>query len=148
MTALTQVVQTWSDLYSGSAALRTAIGFSHLGALLVGGGCAVGDDLGTLRATDLAHLPKHRKGVHRTVVAGLVVLVVSGALLLLANLDTYLHSTVFWIKMGLVLALLGNGLAIIRAEREWHEKHIRRVALISLSLWVITTFAGVALMNS
>ena len=148
MTPIAQIAQAWADLYSGSPALRTAVGFSHLGALLVGGGCAVGDDLATLRANDLAHLPKHRKGVHRTVVAGLAVLIASGALLLLANLDTYLHSTVFWIKMGLVVALFGNGLAIIRAERAWRDTHIRRVARISLALWILTTFAGVALMNT
>lgn len=148
MTTIAHVAQAWSDLYSGSPTLRTAVGFSHLGALLIGGGCAVGDDLATLRASDLAHLPKHRKGVHRTVVAGLATLVISGALLLLANLDTYLYSKVFWIKMGLVLALFGNGLAIIRAERDWHETHIRRVARISLALWILTTFAGVALMNA
>jgi hypothetical protein len=148
VTTLTQVAQTWSDLYSGSPVLRTTIGFSHLGALLVGGGCAVGDDLATLRASDLAHLPKHRKGVHRTVVAGLAILIVSGALLFFANLDTYLYSKAFWIKMGLVLALFANGLAIVRAERVWNETHIRRVARISLALWILTTFAGVVLMNS
>ena len=148
MTTLAQVAQAWSDFYSGSPALRTAIGFSHLGALLVGGGCAVGDDLATLRASDLAHLPKHRKGVHRTVVAGLAILIVSGLALFFANLDTYLYSKVFWIKMGLVLALFANGLAIVRAERVWNEVHIRRVAGISLALWILTTFAGVLLMNA
>lgn len=148
MTTIAQVAQAWSDLYSGSPTLRTAIGFSHLGALLVGGGCAVGDDLATLRASDLAHLPKHRKGVHRTVVGGLAILIVSGALLFFANLDTYLYNKVFWLKMGLVLALFGNGLAIVRAERDWNEVHIRRVAGISLALWVLTTFAGVLLMNA
>src|SRR5262249_9470751 len=96
-----QWIEGWSTFYSAHASLRSAVEFVHVGGLLAGGGCAVAADLATIssarensaaRATELQLL----KRTHGLVVAGLVALVVSGVLLLAADLPTYLHSMVFW----------------------------------------------------
>ena len=73
---------------------------------------AIRDDAGT-RALRLAAL----KGIHRVVLAGLVVIIVSGVLLFGADVDTFLYSKVFWLKMGLMLLLMANGAVLVRAER-------------------------------
>jgi cytochrome b subunit of formate dehydrogenase len=64
---------------------------------------------------------------------------------------------VFWVKMLLILALLGNGFVMTRAEqalrsdgqreddRAW--THLHHTAAVSLILWFAITLAGVALVN-
>jgi len=63
---------------------------------------------------------------------------------------------VFWLKMGLIVALLGNGAVMTRVERtlagasggsadQW--RRLRGIALTSLVLWLAITFAGVVLTN-
>src|SRR5579864_2154273 len=102
---LGHAVQSWASLYANHAVLRTAIVFVHLGGLVAGGGCAITADLATIsvsrggspgRAIQLQIL----KRTHSIVVIGLVALVSSGLFLLAADLDTYIHSVVFWLKMG------------------------------------------------
>ena len=108
-------MQGWEHLYSHSAVLRTFIGFAHIAGLVIGGGMAIVADRSTLRAyrrgddrgVELATI----RSAHRVVIGGLIVVVASGALLLAADLDTYLHSRIFWTKMALVL-LLVNGIAV------------------------------------
>src|SRR5215831_5527969 len=91
----------WSTFYADSAMTRTFVTFAHIGGLIVGAGRAV--------LTDGMMLSAWRRGVdaknvalvvlaesHRTVLAGLGVVVVSGILLFAANLDTYLVSRFFW----------------------------------------------------
>ena len=51
----------------------------------------------------------------RVVVAGLTLIVISGLLMLAADLDTFLHSRVFWIKMTLIVLLLINGALLTAA---------------------------------
>ena len=120
MAPLRELVDTWSSLYSNSAALRSAISFAHVGGLVGGGGCAIAADLGTLRA--LGHAPAilraeiHRVHlVHEIVISGLAVVVVSGLMLMLADVDAYLASRVFWLKMALVFGLVLNGAVLVRA---------------------------------
>ena len=81
-------------------------------------------------------------------------MLVSGVLLLGADLDAYLESTAFWFKMALVALLLGNGLIVLRAERRVERGDqtgwptLRRVSIASLILWFATTLAGVVLPNA
>jgi uncharacterized membrane protein len=155
---LKTVLESWSSLYSNHAALRTGIEFLHIGGLLAGGGCAIAADRTTLmamrdepltRAAKLSSL----KGIHRIVLAGLFVVILSGLLLFGADVDTYLYSKVFWIKMGLMLLLMVNGVVLIRAEH--HAEHgdpvawtrLAITATASLALWLLTTLAGAALPN-
>jgi len=152
------LLATWASVYSNSALLKTALGFAHLGGLLVAGGGAIAADRAVLTAPQddaderRRHLAK-ADATHRYVIAGLVAVMLSGVLLCAADLDTYLASRVFWLKMGLIVVLLGNGLLLARAERAAKSgaasgwPRLRRASVASLALWLITTFLGAALPN-
>lgn len=92
---------------------------------------------------------------HRPVLIALSLVFASGLLFFLADLDTFLTSWVFWLKMGLVAMLMANGLLLLRAERavardpnsaaSW--RGLRRRAATSLLLWLAITLAGTTLVN-
>jgi hypothetical protein len=155
---LTQLVESWGSLYANHAALRTAIEFSHIGGLAAGGGCAVVMDLATVTAAreSVALRPallQILKRTHRIIVLGLVALTISGVLLFAADVDTFLYSRVFWLKMGLMALLLANGALLAAVERQairgdaraWARLHYAATA--SLALWGLTSLAGAALPN-
>jgi hypothetical protein len=155
---LSHLIESWVSLYANHAALRTGIEFMHIGGLVAGGGCAITADLATITAvrngsaarTTQLHLLKQ---THLIVVLGLVALAMSGLLLFGADVQTFLYSRIFWLKMGLMVLLLGNGLLLLRGERRvqhgephaWARLHYTAVA--SLVLWFLTTLAGAALPN-
>jgi hypothetical protein len=156
---LTHVLELWASYYSDHAVLRTAIDFLHVGGLLVGGGCAVAADRMTLRATRRPSSDRRValdtvRDIHRIVLVGLVAVMASGLLLFAADVDTFLHSTVFWLKMGLVALLLLNGSLLVRAERLIQGEddargwgRLRLTSGVSLALWLLITLAGAALPN-
>ena len=90
---------------------------------------------------------------HGIILGGLAVVIASGALLFAADLDAYLASRLFWIKMALVVALMINGAVLTRAEHlasnnrgdSWGT--LKWTAIASLCLWFLTTFIGAALPN-
>jgi len=145
---------SWSDIYSNSAFLRSAILFAHVGGLLVGAGSAVAMDRITLTAAPGdAHQLKALAGSHRIVLGGLVAIIVSGVLMLAANLDTFLVSRFFWTKMALVLLLLINGVRLTRAEAAARAgaasgwARLRSASVASMVLWVLITLFGAILPN-
>jgi hypothetical protein len=136
-------VRDWAHLYNNSTAVSSAVTYVHLAGLLVGGGFAIVADRDAFRSPpardDFAH-------VHKWVVAGLAVMFASGILMMLADLNTYLTSPVFWVKMGLIALLLGNGYARIRAEKAagpW----LRRTSAVSVVLWLAVLLAS-TIMNT
>ena len=146
--------EAWSEIYSNSAVWRTVVLYAHVGGLLVGGGCAVAADRLTLHAAPGdAHQLQAIGGVHRVVLAGLAALVVSGALMLFANFDTYIVSPYFWTKMALFVALLGNGVRLSRAEQAARAgvpsgwARLRSASTASLVLWLLITLFGAILPN-
>jgi hypothetical protein len=78
---------------------------------------------------------------------------ISGLLLFGADVDTFLHSRIFWLKMGLMATLVLNGVLLLHGQRRvqrgdangWTRLH--RTAVASLVLWFLTTLAGAALPN-
>ena len=155
---LSHLIESWVSLYANHATLRTGVEFIHIGGLLAGGGCAITADLATItavregpqaRSTQL-HLLKR---THRLVVLGLAALAISGLLLFGADVQTFLYSRIFWLKMGLMVLLLINGVMLLRGERQvtsgdanaWRRLHL--TAVTSLVLWFLTTLAGAALPN-
>lgn len=155
---LTHVLDAWTSLYSNHALLRSTIAFVHVGGLVLGGGCAITADLATIEAvregpmgrTTQLHVLKR---THAIVVTGLIALVASGALLVAADAETFLHSRMFWVKMGLMALLIVNGLVMLAGERRvqrgdaraWGRLHT--LAVSSLCLWSLTTLAGAVLPN-
>ncbi len=155
-----ELVAQWASLYNESSVISTSVTFVHLGGLLLGGGCAVAADRMTLRLSPAnsarfrAHL-QELHGVHRPVLIGLALTLVSGMLMLAADLETFLPSTLFWFKMGLIAVLLGNGLRLRRAEMAlrfgWADQdrgwlRLQRAARASLTLWFGSLLLGTALL--
>jgi uncharacterized membrane protein len=155
--ALVRLAHSWSALYQNSAAIRTSVGFAHIGGLVVGGGCAIAEDRAILAAVHRTlkgrrDEVRRERPAHAVILAGLAVVVVSGLLLFAADRETYLYSTPFWIKMGFVVALLGNGAVLARAERQFDRdpamwRRVRRTSILSLGLWLMTTLLGATLPN-
>ena len=115
---LTSLVAPWADLYGDSTLLSTLVTCAHVGGLLYAGGLAIAADRATLAATDdsarsaqLAQLGR----LHRFVIRGLILVVVSGALMLASDLDEFFGSPLYWTKMAAVVALLVNGARMRRA---------------------------------
>ncbi|MDE3155912.1 MAG: hypothetical protein KGN76_12460 [Acidobacteriota bacterium] len=155
---LSQLIANWAAVFGNYSALRTAVDFAHVGGLLAGGGCAVAADRATLIAARQEAQVRTQQlralhGVHRVVLVALVFVVLSGVLLLASDLQTYIASDIFWLKMGLVALLLMNGGLLLRFERG-AEQGLERAwrglcyaSIASLALWFLTTLAGVALTN-
>ena len=155
---LLHLLESWVSLYANHPALRTGIEFAHIGGLVAGGGCAITVDLATISttrkgsATGMTQLQLLSR-THRIVVAGLAALAFSGLLLFAADVETFLYSRVFWLKMGLMVLLLANGALLLLRERQvrqgepraWMRLH--HTAVASLVLWCLTTLAGAALPN-
>ncbi len=157
-----QLTAPWAHLYGDSKLVSTSVLFGHLGGLLLGGGFAIAADRTTLRmvrATAAArriHL-QELHAVHRPVVIGLAVTFVSGLLLLAADVEALLPAPLFWLKMGLIAALLGNGVVLERsvaalrsgtgcAGRFW--RRLELAARTSLLLWFGSLLLGTALLTA
>ena len=114
-----------------------------------------------------AHHLAELRAVHRPVVAGLLIVNLSGVLLFLADVKTYAASVAFGLKLLLVALLLANGLWMTRAEEQLRDgalrvdggrrgtgpqadrawRRLRLASAASAVLWVATTFVGVVLSN-
>ena len=158
MMPIREIADTWASVYSNSAAIRSGVSFAHLGGLVASAGPAIAADRVLLRAMRrghdavLAELATMRT-THILVVSGLAAVTVSGLLLMLADLDAYLQSTVFWIKMVLIVALTLNGMLLVRADRLLARgprgvSVLRAASIASLVLWFVTTLAGAVLPNA
>jgi hypothetical protein len=155
---LGQLVAPWAHLYSDSKAVSAAVLFLHLVPLVVAGGTAWVADRATLRASRGEPADRTRQlvelaGTHRLVVGGLALSFVSGVLLFASDVDTFLPSPFFWTKLALVVLLLANGFLITRTERALESggdegalwARLRTLSILSGTLWLATTLAGVVL---
>ena len=157
---LARLVEPWNGLYSDSKAVATAVMFFHLVPLLIAGGAALTADRATIRASRLNVEDRTRQlgelaRTHAIVLVGLALSFVSGLLLFLSDVDEFLASPWFWVKLGFVGLLLVNGFVMTRTERAlanggdqgvlWDR--LRTISVLSLTLWIATTLVGVALTN-
>jgi hypothetical protein len=158
MTALSQLVSRWAHFYGQTRAVSATVTYLHLVGILSGGGVAIATDVAALRLSPdrVADWPgelDRLAAVHRWVVGGLALIFASGLLLLLTEVDTFATSGVFWVKMGLVALLLGNGYARLRCEIALRQGSVarwgwfRRASIASLALWFLVLFFG-ALLHS
>ncbi len=165
--ALVKWCQPWNDLFSHSKVVSGSVTGAHILALLFAGGLAIAADRLTLRAhrrdraTRVQQLLEVR-AVHTPVLVGLAVLLVSGLLLATADVDTFLHTPFFWIKLSCVALLLVNGGILTATERRLHAmigraepspaeealwSRMRTLAWSSIALWTVTAVAGIVLSN-
>ena len=158
--ALARLAEPWNTLYSDSKVVSSAVVFLHLLPLLVAGGAALTADRATLRAArgttdDRARQLGELARVHAVVLGGLALSFVSGVLLFLSDVDEYLGSPVFWVKLGFVGLLLLNGFMMTRTEKALASggdetalwARLRTISVLSLVLWTTTTLVGVVLMS-
>ena len=155
---LSEMAQPWASLYNNSRLVSSGVMFSHLAGLVLGGGGAVAADRASLRAVrasasqQTSHL-RELALVHRAVLWGLGLTFGSGLLLAAADVETYATLPAFWLKMGLILMLLANGVLMQRTERvlssgqpAWRRLHTTAVA--SLVLWFAVVLASTFLTSA
>ena len=151
---LIDLAQPWATLYGDSQPVSVAVMFVHFSGLLIAGGAAVAVDRETLAApVDDADARAHGiatiRAVHRWVLIGLGLTVISGVGLVASDLKTYWSAPAYWTKMGLFVLLLINGLWLRRTERRpdstergpWTK--LRWAARISLALWFGILFTSI-----
>jgi hypothetical protein len=165
--ALARPFESWNALYSHSTVLSTTVTTLHVGAMFLGGGLAIAADRTTLRVTaghpdERAHQLAELSDIHRPVMIAIVVLFVTGIAMTLADLENFLTSPVFWIKITFVTLLLVNGALLQRSEstlrRTSHDdvsavtptrwRRLRRFSVLSVTLWIATFLAGSILTNA
>lgn len=141
--------------------VQAATTFAHLAGFLLGGGFAIAADAATIRAARRTEPRRRRQltyihGVHRLVLAGLAVTLVSGLLMLAADLESLAASRIFWVKITLVVLLIANGGVMARTESalragtteaDRHWMRMRRTAVCSFVLWFAAVLAGALLVN-
>jgi hypothetical protein len=159
--SLVTTLEPWATMYGDSTALSVGLTFTHLGAMMVGGGLAIAADRTVLKAgtvTDAAtrvRLADALADVHRPVIMALALSAVSGVLQLAADLETFVNSKVMWVKLGLLVALAVNGALMLRNERTVRRTAgtgkqfgtLRIRAVTSVVLWLSIVLAGVGLMQ-
>jgi uncharacterized membrane protein len=153
------LVSRWARVYADHKAVSGGITYVHLAGILLGGGLAVSADRTVLRWSPEPGADRSRElqslaATHRWVVGGLGLTFVSGVAMLLADVDTYLTSAVFWTKMGLIALLIANGYVNLRAEAAFASggvaqwRRLRGTAVASLVLWFAVLLAGTVLTAS
>lgn len=157
---LTSAFAPWHKAYADSNVISTAVTATHIVALLVGGGLAIGADRTTLRALkrqtpDWQNHLAELHAVHRPVVVMLAVLFISGVAMAAADVETFATSPLFWLKLALVTLLLLNGFVLYRTEGRLQRTlsaplldRLKLTTYLSLLLWVLTTIAGTVLTNA
>ena len=155
---LSKLAAPWADLYGDSKVISAGVLFLHLAPLIIGAGAAFAADRATLRAARQGTVERARQlrelaGIHRIVLFGLVLSNASGWLMFFSDVETFLASVYFWIKLALVGALLVNGFIMTRTEVALAHSQdsaplwsrMRMLAYVSGVLWLATTLAGVVL---
>lgn len=151
----------WAALYNNHPLVQSGVVFAHISGLMVGGGAAVAADRAALRARHAdpdgqrRHVEQLRL-VHRTVLAALAVVVVSGVLLFAADIETFVASPVFWVKMVLVALLAVNGWVLTRTGQKLETtgvaatagwRRLTTTSVLSLCLWFLIILIGAVLVS-
>ena len=161
MNQIEELLAPWQAAYGDSTFISTTVTAIHLIAMLVAGGLALAADRATLRVTDEVEGERERhlgelNAIHRPVLIGLAFLVISGLAMLTADIATFVASPIYWVKMGLVVLLVFNGVVLERTETALRSgrasisswKKLRFSAMASVFLWIATLVAGVVLTNA
>lgn len=151
---LTHAAEAWSAFYDDHRILQIAVLFAHVAGLVLGAGAALAADRAILAAargtTDRPACLAELARTHRVVTRALALVVLSGMLLTLTDLETFLASRVFYLKGAFFVLLLVNGLVLLQAERRAERaagerawRTLRASAIASSVLWLATILLGV-----
>lgn len=156
--ALANLAEPWAKFYGDYKAVSAGVLFLHLVPLIIAAGAAFMADRDTVKLARAGAAERERQlreiaSIHRVVLFGLSLSFVSGVLMLLSDVETFVGSIFLWIKLALVALLLVNGWMMTRTEKAlaanaqsdvlWNR--MRTIALMSAALWLLTTLAGVVL---
>jgi uncharacterized membrane protein len=157
---ISHFAKPWATAYGDSKLLMNSVTFVHVAGFLVAGGLALSADRAVFRARNADEATRRVQlaelnAVHTPVLVGLAVAFVSGLLLFLSDVATFATAPVFWIKMGFLVLLLGNGAVLSRAGHRLAQgdgdggswKVLRRSAAASSALWLVAVLTGVMLVN-
>ena len=162
---LAKALEPWKSAFSDSKVIAGSVTGVHILALLFGGGLAIGADRTTLRLATTDESERNRlladlHDVHRPVLIALSFLFVTGVLLASADVETFLPSPVFWVKLSLIALLLGNGGVLTLTENALRAQpavapdqraklwsRLRMSSMCSIALWTATAIAGITLVN-
>jgi uncharacterized membrane protein len=156
--ALAKLAEPWAKIFGDYKAVSAGVLFLHLVPLIIAAGAAFMADRDTLRFARGGPADRERQlrelaSIHRVVLFGLTLSFVSGVLMFLSDVETFVGSVFLWIKLGFVALLLVNGLMMTRTEKALAANvqsdalwtRMRTIALMSAALWLLTTLAGVVL---
>ncbi len=162
MVSLDQIAQwldPWNRLFSHSKWVAGTVTGAHIMSLMFGGGLAIAADRTTLRvdrsdSEARAEQIREIRAVHVPVLISITVLLVSGVLLAAGDVETFLPSVWFWVKIALVVLLMINGSVLTVTERNLGGEltdagwtRLRTLARISIALWTATAVVGIVLSN-
>jgi len=152
------IVQPWTDYYASSAGIETTVMFLHLGGMVAAGGLAFTLDRAVLRTARSkgmrrGDLARELHQSHNAVIAGLLVVLLSGLALTASDPTVFLVSWIYWAKMITVVLLLANGWTLKRSGEalladptsEGAFRGLRRAAVRSAGLWALSVLGGVAI---
>jgi hypothetical protein len=155
---LVELAKPFAHLYNNSKPLSIGTTYVHHAAVLGAGGLAIAADRASLRlrAGDAATVARHiaeQATLHRLVIGGLALSVLSGVMMFASDVETFALSLLYWSKMGGFVLLLGNGLLLQRAEKRLAADPgdgkalgaLRFSAGVSLFLWFAITLLGTIL---
>lgn len=156
---LEAIVKPWEKFYSKSSPTQAVVIFTHIASMLGAGGLAISADRAMWRARKASDEVRSRlvaevESLHRPVVIGLALSVLSGALMTAADLKTFGVSPVWWGKMIAFGLLLANGAWLQSIERgaqkapatipaAWNK--LSAASVISYMLWFAVALGGVLL---
>ena len=159
--SVAELTAPWAQRYEDSVFLQSLVMFVHLGSLLLAGGFAIAADRAALRAArpdgSAWRIPALEQiaATHGPVLVGLALALVSGVLLLAADVETFLGSPVLWLKLALIAVLLVNGAVLRRAQHAasgdpaipgWDG--LRNAAARSMALWFALVLVSVVMVNA
>ena len=119
--ALSHIVESWASYYEAHRFVSVGIRYLHIAGLIIGGGTALATDRHVFRAAR-GSAADHTLALgvlgasHTVVIPALTVVILSGILMTAADTSTFLASRLYWLKMGLVVLLMANGLFLVMAE--------------------------------
>lgn len=155
------VVKPWAKFYAKSSPTQDVVLFAHIAGMLGGGGLAIAADRAMWKARTATDEVRSRLlaevgRIHRPVIIGLAMSLLSGVLLTASDLTTFVTSPVWWVKMAAVVLLLANGAWLQAVERGAQHapatipaawKKLSLSSRISYTLWFAVALGGVLLTN-
>lgn len=159
---LATTLEPWKTYWADHDGVATAVTTVHVVCIVIAAGLAIAADRMTLRVrrrSDEERMVHARElhDIHRPVLGALALIVVSGVLMAGSDIEEFFGKPVFWVKMGLIVLLLINGVMLQKYENrligandnrdaataDWARLSV--FARISMTLWIAIAIAGMVL---